>query len=101
VDPERRLRVAVDAGPLLGERTGIGHVTARLLEGLAIRDDVEVRGYAIRRTAARDLADVLPPRVAPAASWLPARIVQPRWAPRGRPPREPRTGPSRHRRARR
>jgi glycosyltransferase involved in cell wall biosynthesis len=93
VGPERRLRVAVDAGPLLGERTGIGHVTARLLEGLATRDDVEVKGYAIRRTAARDLAGVLPPGVVPAASWLPARVVHPMWASVDRPPIEHWTGP--------
>lgn len=90
--PERRLRVAVDAGPLLGERTGIGHVTARLIEGLAARPDVEVTGYAIRRTAARDLAAVLPVGVAPAASWLPARIVHPLWARSDRPPIEHWTG---------
>jgi glycosyltransferase involved in cell wall biosynthesis len=90
---ERPLRVAVDAGPLLGERTGIGHVTARLLEGLGARDDVAVTGYAVRRTAGRDLAGVLPAGVAPAASWLPARVVHPLWARTDRPRIEHWTGP--------
>jgi glycosyltransferase involved in cell wall biosynthesis len=74
-----RLRVALDANPLIGERTGIGHVSARLLEGLAARRDVEVIGYAITRTGRRDLPGVLPAGVRPATSRLPARIVHPLW----------------------
>ncbi len=74
-----RLRVAIDANPLIGERTGIGHVTSRLLEGLAARSDVEVIGYAITRTGRRDLAGSLPAGVHPATSWLPARAVHPLW----------------------
>lgn len=88
-----RLRVAVDVAPLLGERTGIGHVTARLVEGLAARPDVTVTGYAISRTARRDLEGVLPAGARPATSWLPARIVHPAWARTGRPRIEHWTGP--------
>ncbi len=88
-----RLRVGVDANPLIGERTGIGHVTARLLEGLAPRDDVEVTGYAITRTGRRDLARVLPVGIRPATSWMPARVVHPLWARVAWPTIEHWTGP--------
>ena len=87
------LRVAIDANPLIGERSGIGHVTARLLEGLAPRADVEVTGYAITRTGRRDLAGILPPGVRPATSWIPARVVHPLWARGGWPSIERWTGP--------
>ena len=88
-----RLRVALDANPLIGERTGIGHVTARLVEGLAQRDDVAVTGYAITRTGRRDLAGLLPAGVRPATSWIPARIVHPLWARVSWPTIERWTGP--------
>jgi glycosyltransferase involved in cell wall biosynthesis len=68
-------------------------VTARLLEGLATRDDVEVTGYAITRTGRRDLAGLLPPGVRPATSWMPARVVHPLWARVAWPPIERWTGP--------
>jgi glycosyltransferase involved in cell wall biosynthesis len=87
------LRVALDANPLIGERTGIGHVTARLLEGLAARPDVEVTGYAITRTGRRDLAGLLPHGVHPATSWVPARIAHPLWARMAFPAIERWTGP--------
>jgi glycosyltransferase involved in cell wall biosynthesis len=78
--PGPRLRVAVDAAALLGPRTGIGQVTARLVEGLAARDDIDLRAYAISRRGRHDLAAVLPPGVEPAASSLPARAVHRSWA---------------------
>jgi len=93
VTAQPRLRVAVDANPLIGERTGIGHVTARLLEGLALRDDVEVTGYAITRTGRRDLAGLLPSGILPATSWVPARIVHPLWTRVSWPTIEHWTGP--------
>ena len=88
-----RLRVAIDANPLIGERSGIGHVTARLLEGLAPRADVEVTGYAITRTGRRDLAGLLPAGVRPATSWIPARVAHPLWARGEWPSIERWTGP--------
>lgn len=91
--PQPRLRVAIDANPLIGERSGIGHVTARLLEGLAPRDDVEVTGYAITRTGRRDLAGLLPAGITPATSRLPARVVHPLWTRVAWPTIEHWTGP--------
>jgi glycosyltransferase involved in cell wall biosynthesis len=88
-----RLRVAIDANPLIGPRTGVGHVTARLVEGLAARPDVELSGYAITRTGRRDLADLLPRGVRAATSPIPARLVHPLWARWSWPTIERWTGP--------
>jgi glycosyltransferase involved in cell wall biosynthesis len=87
-----RLRVAVDAAPLLGPRTGVGQLTARLLEGLAARDDLEVAGYSISRSGRDALAGVLPAGVRPAVSWLPARVAHPLWDRVAWPPLEHWTG---------
>jgi glycosyltransferase involved in cell wall biosynthesis len=77
---DRPLRVAVDANPLLRERTGVGHFTASIVDGLASRDDVAVSAYAISRTGRHDLGDKLPPGVRVATSWVPARVAQALWA---------------------
>jgi glycosyltransferase involved in cell wall biosynthesis len=73
------LRIAIDGTPLIGERTGIGHVTTNLLTALADRSDVDVVAYAISRTARRDLAPQLPSGVGVGTSPLPARLVLPLW----------------------
>lgn len=73
------LRVALDASPVIAERTGVGHTTARLLDHLARRDDVSVRGYAVSRTGRAALVDVLPPEVDAATSWIPARVAHWWW----------------------
>ena len=46
-DDSSRLRVAIDAGPLYGHRTGVGVATAGLLEALAARADVELDPYVV------------------------------------------------------
>jgi glycosyltransferase involved in cell wall biosynthesis len=73
------LRVAIDASPVIAERSGVGHTTARLLECLAARDDLVVAGYAITRTGRAALADLLPPRVRAATSPVPARAAHWLW----------------------
>lgn len=80
MEPGRPLRLALDAGPLLGPRTGVGHVTARLFEELSARRDVEVRGFVISRTGRRDVEALLPPGVTAGTSPLPARIAHALWA---------------------
>jgi glycosyltransferase involved in cell wall biosynthesis len=62
-DSTERLRVAVDATPLLGDRTGVGVFTSGLLEALAARDDLELRGYGLTWAGRRQLAGLLPRRV--------------------------------------
>ncbi len=46
-DDSSRLRVAIDAGPLYGHRTGVGVATAGLLEALAARTDVGLDPYVV------------------------------------------------------
>jgi glycosyltransferase involved in cell wall biosynthesis len=43
------MKVAIDAGPLYGHRTGVGVATAGLFEALARRDDVELVPYLVSR----------------------------------------------------
>jgi glycosyltransferase involved in cell wall biosynthesis len=89
----RRLRVAVDGTSLIGQRTGIGHVTAHLIEALAPRDDLDLAVYAITLRGRHDLDTVLPAGVRPATAPIPARLVRELWM-RGSWPRIERwTGP--------
>jgi glycosyltransferase involved in cell wall biosynthesis len=80
MEPGQPLRVALDAGPLLGERTGVGQLTARLFEELARRPDVEVCGFVISRTGRRDVEALLPAGVTAGTSPLPARLAHASWA---------------------
>ena len=47
VDDSPPLRVAIDAGPLYGHRTGVGVATAGLLDALATRHDIELDPYVV------------------------------------------------------
>src|SRR5262249_22469180 len=79
----RRLRVAVDGTPLLGVRTGVGHLTAALLDALAGEDhvaDVELVAYAITLRGRAALASAVPRGVRAATRPLPARGVHALWA---------------------
>jgi glycosyltransferase involved in cell wall biosynthesis len=78
-DVPRRLRVAVDAIPVLDERTGVGQFTAQLLHGLATRDDLETIGYAVTYTGREQFAELVPPGIRPATSWVPARVAHAAW----------------------
>jgi glycosyltransferase involved in cell wall biosynthesis len=73
------LRVALDAIPVLDERTGVGQFTAQLLQGLARRDDVDTAGYAVTYTARRRFAAQLPEGIRPVTSWIPARVAHEMW----------------------
>ena len=87
------LRVAVDASPIVAERSGVGHTTAALVEHLAVRDDLEVSGYAISRSGRDALAGLLPPGVRAATSPVPARVAHRLWRHVERPRIETWTGP--------
>ena len=79
------LRIALDGTALLGQRTGIGQLTANLGQALAARDDVSVVAYAIGRAAWRDLPPhACPPVCEPAPPASPAlRGTVLKHAPRG------------------
>ena len=67
------LRIALDGTALLGQRTGIGQLTANLGQALAARDDVSVVAYAIGHAAWRDLPPRLPTGVRAGTSRFPTR----------------------------
>jgi len=87
------LRVALDATPLLGIRTGVGHVTARLIEELARCSDLEVRAYAISWRGREQLGEALPAPVAAGTRRFPARLTRMLWPRFTMPPVEYWTGP--------
>ena len=88
------LRIAIDGTPLLGHRTGVGEVTAGLLEALARRSDVSVTTYALTWRGRGALADAVPANVTAATRPIPASVVREFWD-RGasRPRAEDWTGP--------
>lgn len=73
------IRVAVDATPLLGARTGVGVFTHALLRGLGQHPDVEVTGFPVSVSGRAQLRDLLPPGVAARTPPLPARALHRRW----------------------
>jgi glycosyltransferase involved in cell wall biosynthesis len=85
--------VAIDGTPLVGERTGVGHFTAHLIEHLTARDDVEVVAYAVTWRGRRQFAALLPDAVRAGTAPIPARVARAVWerAPRIRAERW--TGP--------
>jgi glycosyltransferase involved in cell wall biosynthesis len=87
------LRVAIDGTSLLGTRTGVGHVTAGLIEALAGRDDIDVTAFAVTWRGRRDLARCLPVGVEPATARIPARLARALWKHTGWPGAERWTGP--------
>lgn len=91
IDP---VRIAIDGTPLLGHRTGVGEVTAGLLDALAVRADVEVHAYALTWRGRSELAGVVPAGVHPTTRPIPATVVREAWE-RGlaRPRAEDWTGP--------
>lgn len=88
-----RLRVGIDATSLLGVRTGIGQLTAQLVEHLARSDKVEVTAYAITWRGRRDLRAALPAHVSVGVRRFPARLTRALWPRVSRPLVEHWTGP--------
>ena len=54
------MRLALDATPLLGARTGVAHFTSGALRALAARPGTEVFGYALSSRGRTALREVLP-----------------------------------------
>jgi glycosyltransferase involved in cell wall biosynthesis len=86
------LSVAVDATPLLGERTGVGEFCAGALAALARRDDVSVSAFAVSWRRRGGIVDELPPGVRAVRRPLPARPVRAAWSRSGFPHLELVTG---------
>ena len=88
-----RLRVGFDATSLLGQRTGIGHVSAAIVERLSADPDLELRTFAVSWRGRRELADAVPAGVHASPRPFPARLARKTWPRIGRPRAEFWTGP--------
>jgi glycosyltransferase involved in cell wall biosynthesis len=69
----------LDATPLLGQRTGIGRYTEKLLTALAVRDDIDVGATAFTTRGWRSLPSEVPPGVHTRAVPVPARALRACW----------------------
>ncbi len=87
------VRVAVDATPLLGDRTGIGVAVAGSVHALAKRPDVDLIGYGLSWRGRRQLAGSLPPGMDAARPGMVAGGLLRIWAHVDAPPVEWWTGP--------
>ncbi len=89
------MRIAIDGTSLLGTRTGVGHVTAGLVEALDERDDhdLDLTVFAVTWRGRSDLAGALPAGVEPATSRIPARLARALWKRAAWPRAEAWTGP--------
>ncbi|MGH9222562.1 MAG: glycosyltransferase family 4 protein [Acidimicrobiales bacterium] len=87
-----RVRVAVDATPLVGPRTGVGAFAHGLLMALGRRPDVAVGGYALSWRAWRSLAAALPPGVRHIRRSMPPQPLRTLWLRWDGPPAEWWTG---------
>jgi len=87
------LRVAVDATPLIGRRTGVGEFCLGALSGLAERRDVSVSAFAVSWRRRDWLEGVLPAGVTSAQRAMPARPLHWSWRRLGLPAAEWFLGP--------
>ena len=86
------LRVAIDVTSLIGERTGVGHVTAGFVEHLAARDDVSLIAYAVTGNTALATTMRLPPGLPLRVTGIPARALFASWRSSSQPRIERWTG---------
>lgn len=87
------LKVAFDATPLLGARTGVGAFTAALLERLAVRPSVAVTAYGVTWRGRQVLAGAVPSGVEVCRRPMAARPLRWAWTRSDGPPLEWWTGP--------
>ena len=73
------MRVALDATPLLGSRTGVATFTGGLLRALAATDGVEPVAYAMSARGWRRLREAVPDGVEVVARPLPAGLLGRVW----------------------
>lgn len=88
-----RLRVAYDATPLFGPRTGVGVYTYEVLARLGTSDDLEVVAYAATWRGRGRLAELVPAGVRAVGRPMAARPLRAAWSRLGTPPIEWWTGP--------
>jgi hypothetical protein len=74
-----RLRVALDATPLLGFTTGVGEFCLGALRALAQRSDLDVRAFAVSWRRRAGIGARLPTGVAAGQRPMPARPLHALW----------------------
>lgn len=84
--PGRALRVAVDATPLLGHRTGVGVFVSAVLPLLGADPGLALSAYALSLRGGRTLPGHLPPGVVPLTRPMPAGALLAAWARADAPP---------------
>jgi glycosyltransferase involved in cell wall biosynthesis len=82
------VRVALDATPLLGTRTGIGHYVAQLTAALAQQPDIDVVLTAFTWRGQRQLRDVEAAGLTVHSRRAPARLLRIAWSKSNFPPVE-------------
>ena len=87
------MSVALDATPLLGERTGVGAFCAGALEALGRRPELDVAGFAVSWRRRHELDHLLPSDLRSAQRPMPARPLHFAWSHLSGPPVEWFIGP--------
>jgi glycosyltransferase involved in cell wall biosynthesis len=86
--PSARLRVALDATPLLGHRTGVGVFCLGALGALGQRADLDVRAFAVSWRRRAGIREMLPANVSARQRPMPARPLHALWGHGATPPIE-------------
>jgi glycosyltransferase involved in cell wall biosynthesis len=86
------LRVAVDATPLIGARTGVGAFALHAIEALAAEPELDLSAYALTWRGRHELDGLLPQRVRPVRRPMAARPLWAAWLRMDAPPIEIWTG---------
>ncbi len=76
---EIALRVALDATPLLGTRSGVGVFTALALDALARRSDLDILAFAVSWRRRHGIDGQVPPGVTVIDRPMPARPIHAAW----------------------
>jgi glycosyltransferase involved in cell wall biosynthesis len=87
-----RLRVAIDATPLLGARTGVGRVTEELVERIGRDPDVDLVAFAVTWRGRRALPGAVGPDARVVRRPMAARPLRMAWTRADQPPIEWWTG---------
>ncbi|MGC9962518.1 MAG: glycosyltransferase family 1 protein [Acidimicrobiales bacterium] len=87
------IRVAIDATPTIGHKSGIGVFAANIIDGLALRDDLELTAFAVSWRGRKLLPSSLPTGVRCSLRPMPAGVLQAAWARFDGPVIERFTGP--------
>ena len=77
--PPQTLRVALDATPLLGLRTGVGEFVFHALASLTAHAELELRAFALVWRGRAELADLVPNDVRRTRRPMAARLLRAAW----------------------